>query len=165
MPIGVAAWAGAAFGSRQLLRQERRAARSAAAGALTPLIRELRRLLRSHGLVRVSSEEVRDAFVALSEGLSKHDHLLPPGWEHLGRSVRDAGGTVFGAISFVDIRPDAAGNSLEPPDAMWQDYGAEYLEHVHRRLRRWGDGQRHSQDRLMTYDQWLEKTGRRDPVG
>lgn len=163
--VGIAAWTGALFGSRELLGQERRAVRTTASKSLAGSVGELRRLLRSHGLVPVTPAEVGEAFLAFSTVLQEHDHRLPAGWAHLGRSVRDAAGTVFGGIAPADIRPDTLVEPLGSPGSMWQDFGAEYLEYVHLRLRRWGDSQRRSGERLLTYEEWLVATGRREPIG
>lgn len=103
--------------------------------------------------------------MAFSAALQHHDHRLPSGWGHLGHSVRDAAGTVFGGVAQADIRPDTLTEPLGTPDSMWQDFGAEYLEYVHRRLRRWGDAQRRCGESLLTYERWLVTTGRREPIG
>lgn len=160
----VTGWIGYAFGVRQERNKERRSRHFAAAAELVAPLRALQRLLRRFGLEDLGRDEVADGFRRWFAALDDHGHRLPQDWRHLGRSVRDATGTVFGGVSFVDIRPDAKDEELPQPDAMWQDYADEYLDHAARSVLSWGDSSREAPKRLMTYDAWLVRTDRQEPL-
>lgn len=164
VPAMGAAWVTYRFGRRR----ERHAAeldrRGSAAEDLAGPLRELRGLLRRYGRVAVDDTEVTEAFAAWFAAHDCQRTRLPDGWGHLGRSVRIAAGTVFGAPSWVDLRPDVAGLPLAEPDGLWQDLADDYIDYVLDVLVRWGDDSRDSV-LLLDYDAWLVRTGRRNPVG
>ena len=159
------AWSGYAFGARQEREKERRGRCLTAAQELVAPLRILQRLIRRFGREDVAHEEVAGAFQDWFAAHDSHAHRLPQEWRHLNRSIRDATGTVFGGVSFVDIRPDARDLDLAEPDHMWQDYADEYLEYVAKSILRWGDSSKDAPKLLMTYEEWLVRTGRREPWG
>ena len=46
---------------------------------------------------------------------------------------------------------------------MWQDFGDDYIDYVLDALLRWGDTQ--DRRKMLTFDRWLVKTDRREPIG
>ena len=56
-------------------------------------------------------------------------------------------------------------DELADPDPMWQDYADDYLDYVTDRLLRWGDSSTFRSKRLLSYEDWLVRTGRREPFG
>ncbi|NYD40064.1 hypothetical protein [Nocardioides panaciterrulae] len=158
-------WSGYAFGVRQERDKEGRGRRFTAAADLVAPLRVLQRLVRRFGREDVARDEVADAFQHWFAAYDDHGHRLPQEWRHLSRSVRDATGTVFGGVSFVDLRPDARELDLAEPDGMWQDYADEYLDYAARSILRWGDSGKDTPKQLMTYEEWLVRTGRREPWG
>jgi hypothetical protein len=161
----VSAWLGYIFGVRQERDKERRARNFTAAAELVGPLRELQRLLRRFGREEVAKNEVTDAFTSWANAYDNHGHRLPREWHHLSRSVRDAAGTVFGGVSLVHIRPDAAQLELAEPDGMWQDFADEYLDYAARWVLEWGDASREAPKGLMTYQAWLVRTERCAPDG
>lgn len=158
-------WIGYAFGVRQERDKEQRGRRFVAAADLVGPLRSLQRLIRRFGRETMDQEEVAGAFRRWFDAYDAHSHRLPQDWRHVGRSIRDATGTVFGGVSFVDIRPGAKDHELAEPDAMWQDYADEYLDYVSRLVLLWGDSSKDTPRTLSTYEEWLVKTGRREPWG
>lgn len=158
-------WLGYLFGVRQERDKERRARDFTAATDLVAPLRELQRLLRWFGREEVGKDEVADAFLAWSTAFDHHGHRLPRQWQHVGRSVRDATGTVFGGVSLVHLRPDSSRMDLGEPDAMWQDFADDYLDYVARCILNWGDSAREALKGVLNYDLWLVQTERREPIG
>ena len=158
-------WFGYAFGVRQERDRERRGRQFAAAQELATSLRELQRLVRRLGREDLPSDEVTAAFMTWAQTCDNHTHRLPRGFRHIGRSVRDATGTVFGGVSLVHIRPDTKQLDLAEPHAMWQDFADDYLDYLARSLLEWGDSSRVSAKGVMTYGEWLVRTGRREPHG
>jgi hypothetical protein len=139
--------------------------RHGAAVDLTGPLREMRRLVRGHGLVELGDREVPEAFIAWFDAFDRQHTRLPDGWGHLGRSIRSAVGVVFGASSFVDLRPDVFCYRLEEPDSLWQTFADDYLGYCIDALSLWGDDHLSAPKMLMDYDVWLVRTGRREPIG
>lgn len=164
-PIGISAWFAYFFAGRQSRKQEQRGQRMLAAADLAQPLRDLRTLVRKHGRVSIEDGEVASAFESWFEAADRHQHRLPDEWRHVARSVRASAGTVFGAVSFVDIRPDTALEPLENPDALWQDFADDYIGYVLDRLVRWGDSSRSGPADLLQFDPWLVRTGRLEPTG
>jgi hypothetical protein len=154
-----------AFGTRQEQQKERRARRLAAATELASALRNLQRVVRRHGHDNLSTDEVSDSFMALARACDNHTHRLPVTYQHIGRSVRDATGTVFGGVSLVHLRPDTQQLDLATPHRMWQDFADDYLDYLARSLLEWGDSERTGSKDVMTYHSWLLRTERRQPVG
>lgn len=48
---------------------------------------------------------------------------------------------------------------------MWQDFADEYLDYAARSILLWGDSSKDAPKQLMTYEEWLVRTGRREPWG
>jgi hypothetical protein len=161
----ITGWLGYMFGMRQERERERRARVFAAAAELTVPLRELQRLLRSFGRVDVEKGELTSAVLGWAKAYDDHGHRLPRDWRHVAHSVRDAVGTALGGGTLVHIRPDTADADLGDPDAMWQDFADEYLDYVARCVLEWGDASRTTPKDLMTYEEWLVRTGRREPYG
>jgi hypothetical protein len=101
----------------------------------------------------------------MSFAFDRNAHRLPDGWRHLSRSIRAAVGTVFGGITFVDLRPDAVELALEEPDFMWQDFADDYLGYAVYWLLMWGDSTTKRRQELWDFDTWLVRTERREPLG
>lgn len=158
-------WVGFVFGVRRERDSERRLRDHAAAIALVKPLRELQRLLRSFGREPIEKDEVASAFRDWSEAFDDHGHRLPPKWRRADRGVRDAAGTVFGGVSLVHIRPDSRRLELGEPDAMWQDFADDYIGYVASSVLTWGDSSREPGRELLGYDDWLVRTGRREPRG
>ena len=131
-------WFGFALGVRQERDRERRGRQIVAAGDLAASLRELQRLVRRLGREDLPSTEVANAFMTWAQACDNHTHRLPSSFRHVGRSVRDATGTVFGGVSLVHIRPDTKQLDLAEPDGMWQDFADEYLDYLARSLLEWG---------------------------
>ena len=165
VPIGVSAWLAFFFGGRQSRKQEERGQRRLSAADLAQPLRDLRTLVRKHGRVDIEEGEVSSAFQSWFEAVDRQQHRLPERWRHVSRSVRAAAGTVFGAVSFVDIRPDTAREPLEDPDGLWQDFADDYLGYVLDRIMRWGDSSESGRTELLQFDPWLVRSGRREPLG
>lgn len=161
----IAAWVGYLFGVRTARVQQRRAARSASALDLTEPLRELRALVRRHGRADLTPDDVAAAYADWAAAFDRNAHRLPDGWRHLSRSVRAAVGTVFGGITFVDLRPDAVELALEKPDFMWQDFADDYIDYAVYWLLTWGDSATTRRQDLFDYDTWLVRTERREPWG
>lgn len=87
-----------------------------------------------------------------------------PRMEARDSKCRAAAGTV-GAVSFVDIRPDAAAEPLEEPDGLWQDFADDYIGYVLDRIMRWGDASESGGSELLPFDPWLVRTGRQETMG
>ena len=165
VPIGIAAWLSFIFAGRQTRKQEERGQRRLSAADLAQPLRDLRTLVRKHGRMDIEPSEVSAAFQSWFEAVDRHQHRLPDGWRHISRSVRAAAGTVFGAVSFVDIRPDAVLEPLEDPDGLWQDFVDDYIGYVLDRIMRWGDSSESGRGELLQFDPWLVRTERRQPIG
>lgn len=165
VPIGISAWLAFFFAGRQSRKQEKRGHRLLSAADLAQPLRDLRTLVRKHGRVDIQDGEVASAFQSWFEAMDRHQHRLPSEWRHVSRSVRAAAGTVFGPVSFVDIRPDTAREPLEDPDILWQDFADDYLGYVLDRIMRWGDSSESGRSELLQFDPWLVRTGRRMPIG
>jgi hypothetical protein len=118
---------------------EWRALRSASAADMAQPLRECRILIRRHGRTDPTTAEVARALESWADAFDRNGHRLPDQWQHMGRSVRAAVGTVFGPVTFVDIRPDASTESVETPDFLWQDFADDYLGYLLDALMRWGD--------------------------
>ena len=144
---------------------ERRGRQFTAAGDLAASLRELQGLVRRLGREDLPSDEVANAFITWGQVCDNHTHRLPRGFRHLGRSVRDATETVFGGVSLVHIRPDTKQSDLAESDGMWQDFADDYLDYLARSLLEWGDSGRAAAKNVMTYGDWLGRTGRREPYG
>lgn len=158
-------WSGYAFGRRQERDRERRGRALAAAEGMASPLRNLQVLIRRFGRTSVTNSEVASAFMAWSSAYDAYSHRIPGRWRHLSRSVRDAAGTVFGGIAFVDLRPDSADIELAEPDWMWQDFADEYPDYCVSVLLRWGESNLKRSTHLKDYDRWLVDTGRREPPG
>ncbi len=48
---------------------------------------------------------------------------------------------------------------------MWQDFADDYLDYLARHLLEWGDCNRIASKDVMTYEKWLVRTERRQPIG
>lgn len=163
-----AGWLGYLFGVRQERSSEERARRLVAAETLTKPLRELQGLLRSHGLNEVGplhGDEVSAAFSSWSIAWDAHGHRLPESWRHLSHSVLDAAGTVFGGVARVHTHPDMAMFPLGEPDNMWQQYADDYFDYVASNTLLWGDSSPDAPNRLLSYEEWLVKSGRREAWG
>ena len=160
----VSAWAGYTFGVRRERDAERRIRDRDAAMSLVKPLRELQRLLRTLGRDSVTTDEVASAFLAWAQACDDHGHRLPRQWRRLIRSVRDAAGTVFGGVSLIHIRPDSRHFDLGEPDEMWQDFADEYIDYIAASILIWGDSSREASKQVMSYDDWLVKTERREPL-
>lgn len=158
-------WLGFIFGTRQERERERRARNFSAATELSAPLREFQRLLRSFGRVDVARDELTTAVLCWAKAYDDHGHRLPHEWRHVARSVRDAVGTVFDGVALVHIRPDTADVDLGDPDVMWQDFADDYLNYVAGCVLEWGDASRAAPRDLMTYEEWLVRTERREPHG
>lgn len=158
------AWVGYVFGVRQERDKERRQRDHLAAVALVKPLRHIQRLLRAHGRDSVAPEDVALAFGSWSEAFDDHGHRLPDRWRKVHRGVRDAAGTVFGGVSLVHIRPDSRHLDLGEPDAMWQDFADDYIDYAAYSISTWGDSSRQPMKEFHSYDDWLVRTGRREPL-
>lgn len=144
---------------RQEVARERRQVSREAASDLTASLRDLRGLLARLGRVELPQSDVARVFLAWTDAFDRQQHLLPDEWPHLASSVRAAIGTVFGAVSLADVRPDLETYPLADPDFEWQDHAYSYLNYLLDRLSRWGNAER--VEPPLMFDPWLEKTGRR----
>lgn len=153
------------FTSRAEGKRDLRERNRGAAVDLAAALRDLRTLLRRRGHLPVSPREVSNAVGAWTEAWDRQKHLVPATYGSAGSSVRAAVGELFGAVALVDLRPDLADYPLADPDFMWQDFGACYIDHVLDALVRWGDGTTETRKKILSFDQWLVKSGRRNPVG
>lgn len=161
---GFASGAAVAVINHRLLRRgdlerERRHIRREAASDLATALRELRPLLTRMGRVEVAQADVAQAFLSWVAAFDRQQHVLPSDWPHLGSSVRAAVGTVFGAVTLSDVRPDLEGFPLADADFEWQDKAHGYLDYLLGRISRWGNAER-VRPPLM-FDPWLEETERR----
>lgn len=155
---------GYTLGVRRERDAERRIRDHEAALALVKPLRELQRLLRTHGRDSVAKEEVATAFQAWAQAYDGHRHRLPLQWRRVNRSVRDAAGTVFGGVSLIHIRPDSKDFDLGEPDEMWQDFADDYIDYIAASILTWGDSSREPSKQVLGYDDWLVKTERREPL-
>lgn len=160
----VSAWVGYSFGVRRERDAERRVRDLEAAASLVTPLRELQRLLRTHGRVAVTEAEVAAAFLAWGRACDEHLHRLPLQWRRVARSVRDAAGTVFGGVSLIHVRPDTEYLELGEPDEMWQDFADDYIDYIAASILTWGDSNREASEQVLGYDDWLIKTERREPL-
>ncbi|MEO7423051.1 MAG: hypothetical protein ABIU87_11720 [Ornithinibacter sp.] len=152
---------GYTLGVRRERDAERRIREREAALALVKPLRELQRLLRSHGRDSVAKEEAASAFLAWAQAYDDHGRRLPLQWRRMNRSVRDAAGTVFGGVSLIHLRPDIKHFDLGEPDEMWQDFADDYIAAS---ILIWGDSSREPSKQVLGYDDWLVKTDRREPL-
>lgn len=144
---------------RHEVDRERRQARREAASDLTAALRDLRGLLARLGRVDLPQADVARAFLSWVAAFDRQQHLLPADWPHLGSSVRAAVGTVFGAVTLADVRPDLENYPLADADFEWQDHAHSYLDYLLDRLSRWGSGERVRAP--LMFDPWLVETERR----
>lgn len=144
---------------RQDLERERRQTHREAASDLTAALRDLRALLTRLGRVDLPQSDVARAFLSWVAAFDRQQHLLPADWPHLGSSVRAAVGTVFGAVTLSDVRPDLEGYPLADADFEWQDHAHSYLNYLLDRLSRWGNAERVKPP--LMFDPWLIETQRR----
>jgi hypothetical protein len=161
----ISGWVGYAFGQRRERNHERRQRAFAAAESLVAPLRVLQSLIRRLGRTPVMREDVAVAFERWFSTYDECGHRLPLQWRHLPRSVRDAAGTVFGGIAFVDLRPDSRELELVDPDCMWQDFADDYLEYCAAVILRWGESSLKRPVQLNDYERWLVATERRELVG
>lgn len=145
---------------KQDLAREHRQARREAASDLTAALRDLRGLLTRLGRVKLAQPDVARAFLTWSAAFDRQQHVLPVDWPHLGSSVRAAVGTVFGAVSLADVRPDLESYPLAEADFEWQDHAHSYLDYLLDGVSRWGNAERVKPP--LMFDPWLVDTGRRD---
>lgn len=161
----ISGWVGYLFGQRQERDRELRdRAFDTAEGLVAPL-RGLQKLIRRVGRTSVTSEEVAVAFEDWFSAYDGYGHRLPLKWHHISRSVREAAGTVFGGVAFVDLRPECRNLELAAPDSMWQDFADEYLDYCAALILRWGESTLGKPEQLKNYEQWLVATERREPIG
>lgn len=144
---------------------EKRERALAAAESLVAPLRVLQSLIRRLGRTPVTREGVAVAFERWFSAYDEYGHRLPLQWRHLPRSVRDAAGTVFGGIAFVDLRPDSRDLELADPDWMWQDFADDYLEYCAAVILRWGESSLKKPAHLNDYERWLVATERREAIG
>ena len=154
----VASYAGFRLSNRALRKSERQSIRREAAADLSAPLRDLRSMARSWGRVGLTQQEVSSAVVAWSEAFDRQRHRLPPGWNHMGRSVLAAVGEVFGGVVFADVRPDMATYPLADLNFMWQDFTYDYITQVLHGVAKWGGGHR-SGPNLPDFDSWLDQKG------
>jgi hypothetical protein len=145
---------------RQDVARERRQSHREAASDLTAALRELRAPLTRLGRVDLAQDEVARAFLTWTAAFDRQKHLLPATWPHLGSSVRAAVGTVFGALTLSDVRPDLESYPLADADFEWQDHARAYLDYLVDRISRWGNAERVKGP--MMFDPWLAETGRHE---
>lgn len=165
VPALVAAWATYRLGRFQGREDKTLARRQTASAELSEPLREMRRLVRRHGRVEIGETEVPTAFTTWFDAFDRHHTRLPDTWQHLGRSIRFAVGTVFGTSSFIDLRPDVDTYPLDEADSLWQTFADDYLGYALDKLTRWSDDEPGATKNLLDYDTWLVRTGRRDPLG
>lgn len=144
---------------RQDVERERRQVRREAASDLAATLRDLRGFLTRPGRVDVRQSDVARAFLSWVAAFDRQQHLLPSDWRHLGSSVRAAVGTVFGAVTLADIRPDLEDYPLADADFEWQDHTHFYLDYLLDRVNRWGNAERVKAP--LALDPWLTETERR----
>jgi hypothetical protein len=127
--------------TKSVREAEVRVLRREAAVELSVPLRQLQTLIRRHGRTNPppSPGEVASAFLAWTTAFDQFGHRLPDRWQHVGRSVRAASGTVFGPVTFADIRPETVGEALEAPNFVWQDFGDDYIDYLLRVFLPWGD--------------------------
>lgn len=165
LPAVIASWVSYRLGRRRGREDRILALRVTAAAELAEPLREMRRLVRKHGCVQIGETEVPNAFTTWFDAFDRHHTRLADSWQHLGRSIRFAVGTVFGASSFIDLRPDADTWPLDEPDSLWQTFADDYLGYTLDSLTRWADDEPGASKVLLDYDKWLVQTGRREPFG
>lgn len=153
--------------TKSVREAEVRVLRREAAVELSVPLRQMQTLIRRHGRTDPppSPGEVASAFVAWTTAFDQFGHRLPDRWQHVGRSVRAASGTVFGPVTFADIRPESAGEALEVPNFVWQDFGDDYIDYLLRAFLPWGDSLTDGRRIVWDFDGWLRETGRRDAPG
>lgn len=144
---------------RQDVDRERRQVRREAASDLTAALRGSAGFLTRLGRVDVRQSDVALAFLSWVAAFDRQQHLLPTDWPHLGSSVRAAVGTVFGAVTLADVRPDLEDYPLADPDFEWQDHAHSYLDYLLDRVNRWGNAERVQVP--LAFDPWLTETERR----
>lgn len=144
---------------RQDLDRERRQVCREAASDLAAALRDLRAFFTRLGRVDVRQSDVARAFLSWVAALDRQQHLLPSDWPHLGSSVRAAVGTVFGAVTLADVRPDLEDYPLADADFEWQDHAHSYLDYLLDRVNRWGNAERVKAP--LAFDSWLTQTERR----
>lgn len=144
---------------RQDLERERRQVRREAASDLASALRELRGFLARLGRVEVDQSDVSRAFLSWAAAFDRQQHALPSNWPHIGSAVRTAVGTVFGAVTLADVRPDLEDYPLADPDFEWQGHAFSYLNYLLDQITRWGNAERVSEP--LAFDPWLAETERR----
>ena len=144
---------------RQDIERERRQVRREAASDLTSALRELRGPLTRLGRVDIPQPEVARAFLSWVAAFDRHAHLLPADWPNPRSSVRAAVGTVFGAVTLADVRPDLESYPLADADFEWQDNAHSYINYLLDRVSRWGNAERVKAP--LRFDPWLFETERR----
>jgi hypothetical protein len=147
------------LGRRSDLERERRHVRRDAASDLVGALRDLKGLLTRFGRVDVRQPEVARAFSSWAAAFDRQQHLVPQDWPHVGSAVRSAVGTVFGAVSLADVRPDLEDFPLAEADFEWQDDAYVYLDYLLDRISRWGNAERVVAP--LRFDPWLAGTDRR----
>lgn len=156
---------GHSLSERSARAKEYREGRKTTAAELATPLREFQSLLRRYGKEPVDRAEVETACWNWSVTLAAQGHRLPWEWRHVPRNVREAVGTVFGAVVHIYTDPEAKKMELSEPHAMWQKFAVDYLEAVTIRLLKWGDSVRGVSIVEEHYDAWLARTGRRAPYG
>ncbi|WP_148615477.1 hypothetical protein [Nocardioides rubriscoriae] len=166
----LASWLTYRLTSRAARETEMRTLRLGSAEELARPLRDLQGLLRRHGHIEPSPTpgEIAAAIVEWTTAFDRVGHRLPDAWQHIGRSVRAATGEAFGAVTFANILPETATESLAGPHFRWQDYADEYIDNLLAAVLRWcdpTDGDDRGKRPLIQYDPWLRQTGRTDPPG
>src|SRR5262245_15190737 len=100
---------------RQDVDRERRQVRREAASDLTAALRDLRGLLTRLGRVELPQSDAARSFLSWIAAFDRQQHLLPSDWPHVGSSVRAAVGTMFGAVTLAEVRPDLEDYPLAEP--------------------------------------------------
>lgn len=162
----VGAFISGRMGLIQADRSETTRLRRETAEELVTALSDLRRLLRDADGSRdvdIWSRTVDIAFDAISDA----QHRLPSGWRHLKRSLRAAVGEAVGGVAFVDLHSAHDKDELATYDYRWTEYAMEYTDLVIDGTRRWRDARAKVARKmtLISYDDWLRRTGRYDPDG
>lgn len=108
---------GHSLSERSARAKEYREGRKTTAAELATPLREFQSLLRRYGKEPVDRAEVETACWNWSVTLAAQGHRLPWEWRHVPRNVREAVGTVFGAV--VARRALWLRRSIDPVARFW----------------------------------------------